>query len=71
MLNELSGFKFVIIMVLKLKKKTINKDETKHSNFYSNSNTETNIHSTDIDNLFKSIYSIVQRIQHPWLLGGS
>ena len=39
MLNELRGFKFAITLVLKFKN-TINKDEAKYCNFYSNSKVE-------------------------------
>ena len=39
-------------------KQTINRDEIKYSNFYSNSKTE---HSTDIDNVLKSIYSTIMK----------
>ena len=35
------------------------KDKTKIDNFYSNSKAETIINETDIDNVFKSIYTIV------------
>ena len=41
-------------MVFKLEK-TINKDETKYRTFYSTSKTETVIHGSGIDNVFKSI----------------
>ena len=58
-MNELRCFKFVIALVLKLKKKMINEDRTKYSVFHSNSKAEINIHDVDIDSIFGSIYSII------------
>ena len=46
-------------MVLKFKKTTINKDETKYSTCYLNSKTETINHDTNIDSIFESIYSAI------------
>ena len=40
-------------------KETINKNETKHNIFHSNSKTETIIHGSDMDNVFESIYSTI------------
>ena len=54
LLNKLRGFKFVITLVLKLRK-TVNEKEAK----YSNSNSKIVIHSTYIDSVFESIYSTI------------
>ena len=45
-------------LILELKKIEID-DKTKCSNFYFNSNAETFINESDIDDVFKSIYSTV------------
>lgn len=59
MLNKLRGFKFVITLVLKFKKKTVKKDKTKYTTFYLNLKTVTIICNADIDSIFKSIYSMI------------
>ena len=64
LLSELGGFKFVTTLVSKLKK-TESDDETKYTTFYSNSNAETIINESDIDDIFESIYrEIVSNIQN-------
>ena len=62
-MSELTGFKFVTAMVLELKK--IESDnETKYNMFYSNSNAESVINESDIDDVFESIYiNIISNIQ--------
>ena len=62
-MSELRGFKFVKAMVLELKK--IESDnETKYNMFYSNSNAESVINESDIDDVFESIYiNIISNIQ--------
>ena len=52
--NELKirGFKFVITLLLKSKKKTENENETRYGTFNLNSVIETIIHDADIDNVF-------------------
>ena len=60
-MNELRGFKFVITLVLKLRKRTTKKDGTKYSTFYLNSKAETIIHNINNDGIFESIYSTIMR----------
>ena len=55
-MSALKGFKFVTTLILEFKKKQ-SADETIHSIFYLNSNTETVINESDIDDLFETIYS--------------
>ena len=63
-LTELKGFKFVTTLALKFKKKIENDDKTKYDTFYSHSKAETIINETDIDDVFKSIYTtIISNIQ--------
>ena len=63
LLNGLGGFKFFITLFFKFKK-TVNKDETKCSTFYLNSEAETVIHDADIDSVYESIYiTIMTKIQ--------
>ena len=58
MLNEIRGLKFVITLVIKLKEI---KYESKYSTFYSNSKAETVIHNADIDSIFESICSMIDK----------
>ena len=61
LLTWLGGFKFVTTLVLVFKK-IENKDKTKYDNFYSK--TEIIINESDIENVFKSIYTtIIANIQ--------
>ena len=55
---ELKCFKFVATLVLEFEK-IENDDKTEYSIFYSNSKAEAIITESDIDVLFKSIYSII------------
>ena len=57
-MSKLRDFKFVITLVLKLKR-TINENETKYSTLFSNSKTETNSHGADIDSILESIYNAI------------
>ena len=57
-MTELKGFKFVTTLVLVLKK-IESKDKTKYGTFYSHSEAETIINESDIDDVFKSIYTTV------------
>ena len=57
-MNKLRDFKFVITLVLKLKR-TINENETKYSTLFSNSKAETNSHDADIDSILESIYNAI------------
>ena len=67
MLAELRGFRFVTTQVL-LFKKTEREDKTKFDNFCSSSKAEKVINGSDIENVFKSIYStIISNIQHTYL----
>ena len=58
LLSELKGIKFVITLVLVLKK-IENEDKTKYDTFYSHSKAETIINESDIDDVFESIYTTV------------
>ena len=63
LLSKLREFKFVTTLVLAFKK-IERKDKTKFDNFYSSLNAELIINESDIDNVFKSIYStIISNIQ--------
>ena len=63
LLSQLRGFKFVTTIVLVFKN-IESKDKTKHGNFYSSSKAEIIIYVSDIENVFKSIYtSIIANIQ--------
>ena len=57
-MNKLRDFKFVITLVLKLKR-TINENQTKYSTLFSNSKAETNSHDADIDSILESIYNAI------------
>ena len=62
-MSEIRGFRFVITLVLVLQK-IESKDKTKYDNFYSNSKAEIIINESDIENVFKSIYTtIISNIQ--------
>ena len=62
-MSEVRGFRFVITLVLVLQK-IESKDKTKYDNFYSNSKAEIIINESDIENVFKSIYTtIISNIQ--------
>ena len=56
-MTELKGFKFVTTLFLEFEKLE-NDDKTKYDTFYSHSEAETIINETDIDDAFKSIYTI-------------
>ena len=63
LLTQLKGFKFVTTLVLVFKK-IGSEDKTKNGNFYSSSKTEIIINESDIDDVFKSIYTkIITNIQ--------
>ena len=63
LLTQLRGFKFVTTLVLVFKK-IKSKDKTKYDNFYSSSKAEIIINESDIENMFKSIYTtIIANIQ--------
>ena len=55
-MTELRRSKFVTILVSEFKKLE-NDDKTKHDTFYSHSNSKTIINESDIDKVFKSIYT--------------
>ena len=57
-MTELRRFKFVRTLVL-VSKKTKSEDKTKYDTFYSHSKTEIIIKESDIDDVFKSIYTTV------------
>ena len=56
--SELSDFKFVIALVLKVEK-IQSDDRTLYSTFYPNSKAETIINESGIDDVFESISSII------------
>ena len=58
LLTQLKDFKFVITLVLVFKK-IKNGDKTMYDNFNSSSKAETIINESDIDNVFKSIYTTI------------
>ena len=57
-MSELKGFKFVTTLVLVFKK-IESKYKTKHGNFYSGSKAEIIINESDIDDVFRSIYTAI------------
>ena len=62
-MTHLKRFKFVIVLVLVLKK-IESDDPTKPDTFYSHSKAETIINESDIDDVFESIYTtIISNIQ--------
>ena len=62
-MSQLRGFKFVTTLVLVLKK-IESEDKTKYDNFYSSSKAEIIINESDIENVFKLIYTtIIANIQ--------
>ena len=58
LLTQLKGFRLVITLVLVFKK-IENKDRKKYDNLYSNSKGEITINESDIDDVLKSIYTII------------
>ena len=71
LLTQLKGFKFVTTLVLVFKK-IGSEDKTKNGNFYSSSKTEIIINESDIDDVFKSIYTkIITNIQKSLRKGSS
>ena len=58
LLSKLSGFKFVITLVL-VYKKLENEAKTKYDNFYSSSKTEIITNENDTDDVFQSIHTIL------------
>ena len=62
LLTKLEGFKLVATLVIEFKK--TESDGPKHTTFYFNSETETIINKSDIDDVIKSMYSkIILHIQ--------
>ena len=62
-LSELKGFKFVTTLVLVFKK-IKSEDKTKYNTFYSNPKAEIVTNESDIDDMFKSIYTgIISNIE--------
>ena len=57
-MTQLKGFKFVTTLVLVLKE-TESEDKTKYETFYSNLKAEKIINKSDMDDVFKSIYTTV------------
>ena len=55
-MTQFKGFKFVTTLALVFKK-IESKDETKYDNFYSSSKAEVIINESEIDYVFKSIYT--------------
>ena len=58
LLTQWKDFKFVETLVLVFKK-IESEDKTKYNNFYSNSKIEMIINESDIDDVFKSIYTTI------------
>ena len=58
LLNQLKGFKFVKTLVLVFKK-IESEDKTKYDNSHSNSKAEIIINESDIEDVFKSIYTTI------------
>ena len=56
LMTELRGFKFVTTLVLVFKK-VESEDKTKYGTFYSNSKAEIIVNESDINDMFKSIYT--------------
>ena len=69
-MTELRGFKFVATLVLVLKK-IESEDKTKCDSFCSKSKAEIIINQSDINNVFKSIYTAVIRNIQKFLEKGS
>ena len=69
-LSELKGLKFVITLVLDFKK-IPSDDKTLYSRFYLNSKAEKNINESDINDVFKSIYTTVLSNIQKYLVPGS
>ena len=62
-MTQLEGFKFVIILVLVLKK-IESKNKTKYDTFYSHSKAEIITNVSDINDVFQSIYTkVISNIQ--------
>ena len=61
-MTQLKDFKFVATLVLVFKK-IENKDKVKYDTFYSHSKAEIIINDSDIDDMFKSIYTTVISIK--------
>ena len=55
-MTQFKGFKFVTTLALVFKK-IESKDKTKYDNFYSSSKAEVIINESEIDYVFKSIYT--------------
>ena len=63
LLTQLRGFKVVTALALAFKK-IESENKTKHDNFYSSSKAEIIINESEIENVFKSIYTtIIANIQ--------
>ena len=58
LLTQLKSFKFVATLVLAFKK-IESKDETKYDKFYSSSKAEIIISESEIDDVFKSVFTII------------
>ena len=58
LLTKLKGFKFVMTLVIELKK-TESDDATKYTPFSSNSKAEMIINESNIDDIFESIYNTI------------
>ena len=58
LLTRLRGFKFVTTLVL-VSKKIESKDETRYVHFYSSSKAKIIINESDIENVFKLIYTTI------------
>ena len=70
LLSQLKVFKFVTTIVLAFRK-IESKDKAKYDNFNSSSKVEIIINESDIDNVFKSIYTAIIRNIHKSLGKGS
>ena len=58
LLSELKGFKFLTTLVL-LFKNIESEGKTKYHTFYSNSKAEMIVNESGIDDVFRSIYTII------------
>ena len=58
-MTQLKGFKFVTTLVLMFKK-TESEDKTKYENFCSSSKAKKIINESDIDDVFKSVYTAIK-----------
>ena len=58
LLTQLKSFKFVTTLVLAFKK-IESRDETKYDKFYSSSKAEIIISESEIDDVFKSVFTII------------